>query len=76
MQQTIGRWGNNLAVRVPKAIKLFTHGQKVEISQVGGGILIKPVGGRRSMAQILSSFDGVHEGELADFGGPEGNEAW
>lgn len=76
MQQTVGLWGNNLAVRLPKAISIFTNGQKVEVSQVDGGILISPVAGRRNMAQILSSFEGVHEGELVDFGKPEGNEVW
>jgi antitoxin MazE len=76
MRQTVGIWGNNLAVRLPKAISIFTNGQKVEVSQVDDGVLIRPVSGRRSMAQILASFDGVHEGELVDFGKPEGNETW
>jgi antitoxin component of MazEF toxin-antitoxin module len=76
MQQTVGLWGNNLAVRLPKSISVFTNGQKVEVSQVDEGVLIRPVVARRTMAQILSTFDGIHDGELEDFGKPEGHELW
>jgi antitoxin component of MazEF toxin-antitoxin module len=74
MLQIIGKWGNNLAVRIPKEISTFTQGETVDVVQTGDSLLIAPLKKKRSMAELLSKEKGVHEGELADFGKAVGGE--
>ena len=75
MQQTIGEWGNNLAVRIPKEVPFFKKGQKVEVVVKENFIEIVPVKKRRSMAELLAKEDTTtHPGILVDFGPNVGEE--
>ena len=80
MLTKIQKWGNSLALRIPKAFAAdaqLENDSLVEISLVDGQIIIKPVPGSNwTLEQLLA---GVNEDNLhheIDFGPAVGNEAW
>ena len=75
MIQTVGVWGNNLAVRIPKNVPFLQKGQSVKVVVTDDMIQIIPVKKRRSMAELLADHKGVFKGELIDFGPEAGDEA-
>ena len=75
MIQTVGAWGNNLAVRIPRNVSFLQKGQSVEVIIKDDMIQIVPVKKRRSMTEILAGHKGVFKGELVDFGPEAGDEA-
>jgi antitoxin component of MazEF toxin-antitoxin module len=76
MYQTIGKWGNNLAIRIPSGVTYFKKGQLVEVLIEEERIQIVPVKRRRKMAELLASeTKNTHPGEMVDFGPDVGGEA-
>jgi antitoxin MazE len=80
MLTKVQKWGNSLALRIPKAFAAdaqLENDSLVEISLVDGQIIIKPVSGSNwTLEQLLA---GVTEDNLhheVDFGPSIGNEAW
>jgi len=80
MLTKVKKWGNSLALRIPKA---FAHDAQlendstVEISLVDGQIVIKPVIKRNwTLAQLLTGVtkDNLHA--ETDTGEALGNEVW
>jgi antitoxin MazE len=56
MQVRLGRWGNSLGLRIPKAIagKIgLVEGTCVEIETEGDRIVISPSGPRYDLAELL-----------------------
>ena len=74
MIQTVGIWGNNLAVKIPKDVSFLKKGQSVEVIVKDEIIHIVPVKKRRSMAELLAGHNGIFKGELVDFGPDVGEE--
>ena len=75
MVQTVGVWGNNLAIRIPKTVPFIEKGQKVELTVKDNVIQISPLKKRRSMAELLQSAEGAeHPALLVDFGPDVGEE--
>ena len=74
MVQTVGVWGNNLAVRIPKNVPFLQKGQSVNIIIKDDMLQIVPIKRRRSMAELLAEQKGVFKGELVDFGSEVGDE--
>lgn len=77
-QLTVQAWGNSLAVRIPSKIARNARlvlGQPVAIEVVDGSVVVTPEGKvRRSLAQLLKSYDpAIHGGEI-DTGGRVGKE--
>jgi len=76
----VQRWGNSLAVRIPKSFAQevgVMDGSLVEMRLVDGGLLVEPVSVRRLSLQKL--LDGVTEANLhaeVDTGSAHGSEAW
>jgi antitoxin component of MazEF toxin-antitoxin module len=57
MEQTIGVWGNNHAVRIPKELDTFESGEKVNINQLeDGSICITPAARLRSLKDLLNDL--------------------
>jgi antitoxin MazE len=76
----VQRWGNSLAVRIPKSFAEevgFIDGSPVEMRLVDGGLLVEPVSARPpSLEELLR---GVSESNLhaeVDTGPAQGFEAW
>jgi antitoxin MazE len=69
MTTTIGNWGNNLGLRLPRNLarrSRLTLGTEVKLEIVDGGILIKPIGRRkgRTLKQMLAERKAGHVGEF------------
>lgn len=80
MLTKIQKWGNSLALRIPKAFAVdaqLDNDSLVEISLVEGQIVIKPVA--RTNWTLEELLEGVNENNLhneIDTGSPVGNEVW
>ena len=59
-RQALRRWGNSLGIRLPAAIAREARRQEdqdVELSVVEGGVLIRPVQPRLSLAERLAAYE-------------------
>jgi antitoxin MazE len=80
MKTRIQKWGNSLAVRIPKAYieeaGLAVNGE-VEVNLVDGQLVIIPIAKTTfTLEALLAGIypDNIHE--TVDTDGPMGNEAW
>ena len=79
MRTSLQKWGNSLAVRIPKAIAEeagVAESDDLEIAVIGEVIQIRRCRPAPALLDLLGQVtpDNLH-GE-ADFGRPEGREAW
>ncbi len=79
MDTQINRWGNSLAVRIPRAYARKTGldvGTPIVLSVQGGRLIITP---RTPHYELQELLDGVDEENLpveVDWGPPVGREIW
>ncbi len=76
MEQIVKKWGNSLALRIPKGIAKqlnIKEGSKVEIKLEGEKIVVVP---KKDLSELLERItpENLH-GEV-DWGKREGNETW
>jgi antitoxin MazE len=80
MLTKVQKWGNSLALRIPKAFALdarLDNNSIVEVSLVDGQIVIKPVAAQAwSLEQLLSGVSSNNLHHETDTGGAVGNEVW
>jgi len=80
MKTTIQRWGNSLALRIPKPFAEETHvkdGTPVLLSLSDGSLVIRPI--RRSKASLktlLSEVDAARLNVAVFDDAPRGKEIW
>jgi len=78
MQTILKKWGNSLAVRIPKSVALELHlddGTEVELSRHDEGILIA-VGNRARLKKLVESISDENIHHETDTGKPIGREVW
>lgn len=80
MEQKITKWGNSLAVRLPKYLcddLDLSNGSAVDIQESDDGlsIIITAKKERKTIDELFEGYDGPKLKEV-DFGEPEGREAW
>ena len=80
MRISVQKWGNSLAVRIPKAIAResgIDSGSAVDLRLVKGSIVLKPEPKPRfTLDDLLAEVnDGNRHGEVQS-GPPTGREAW
>ena len=80
MQTKIQKWGNSLAIRIPKSFAVdinLKQDELVDLTVDESKIVITPIGGKKySLEELLK---GVSENNLhgeIDSGGPIGKEVW
>ena len=80
MKTKVARWGNSLALRLPKQLTTsynISEGCDVEIVEEAAGLLVKPVSKRKF--QLDDLLNGVTKknlhGEITS-DGPRGREIW
>lgn len=79
MKIRVQRWGNSLAVRIPKAFAQevgLVDGSPVELAVVGNHLVVEP---SRLSLQLEDLLAGVTEENIhqeVNTGGSVGNEAW
>ncbi len=79
MQAHVQKWGNSLAVRIPKPFALdigLVQNSIVSVSVVEGNLVLKPIKPYPSLDDLLVGIteDNLHQ-EI-ETGGSVGNEVW
>jgi antitoxin MazE len=75
------KWGNSLALRVPKAFAQevgASEGKAAELTVENGALVVK-VAKKRRRYSLESLLDGITEENkhaVSDWGTPRGNEVW
>ena len=79
MRARIAKWGNSLALRLPKALAeevRLVAGATVELRVEGGGLVVVPARKQYRLADLLAEIKPeVGHGET-DWGVPRGKETW
>ncbi len=80
MHAKIQKWGNSLALRIPKPLAEesdLAQGSEVNISLVRGRLIIEPTRSPKySLDELLDSVTSKNRHAEIDMGGPVGREAW
>jgi antitoxin MazE len=80
MKATIQKWGNSLALRIPRTVAEelgLEQRSLVELSMTRGTLVLKPVKQvRPTLAALLEKVttDNIHA--AVDLGPPQGRESW
>ena len=79
MKTLVQKWGNSLAVRIPKTMAehiKIKEGAAVDMVEERGGLLIKPQGGRASLKALLTKVRPENLHRETRTGRPRGKEIW
>lgn len=80
MRTRIQKWGNSLAIRIPKPFAEeagVRQGAEVELAVSRGRLVVAPLGqGRYDLRDLLAAVTASNLHEEVDFGGRIGREAW
>jgi antitoxin MazE len=75
----IVRWGNSMAVRLPKVVLRDAGLQEGDVLEFGtrkGTIVAKPVRRKANLRDLLAKVTPENVHEEIDWGKPRGKEAW
>jgi len=79
MRSQVQKWGNSLALRIPKSFAIEAGLREdgiVDLALVEGKLIVTPQTEPLSLEALLA---GIHPDNLhgeQEFGGPVGNEVW
>jgi antitoxin MazE len=82
MQATISKWGNSLALRLPRHVADQVHledGATVDLQVDGDSIRITPTRKKFKLSELLANEparEGVATSRESDWGEPKGEEVW
>jgi antitoxin MazE len=80
MKTAVQRWGNSLALRIPRTFATETRiseGSKVELSLKSGALVVRPIQrNRHSLAALLRRVTPANRHESMSTGYPVGQEVW
>lgn len=77
--QTLKKWGNSPAVRIPAALMEVAHlalNQQVEVWAENGRVIIEPLPPPCSLGQLLAAITPENCHAEVDFGTAQGSEAF
>ena len=78
MNTEIRKWGNSLALRIPKAVASevnLSEGSEVTLAAIDGRLVVTPVTDRRyKLEELLSAVSKSNLHTEVDFGRPAGKE--
>ena len=79
MQLAIAKWGNSLALRLPRHVieeaKLH-EGSPVALVVRAGEVVVTPVRKKYKLDALLAQMDDSHKAAEVDWGAAEGEEDW
>jgi antitoxin MazE len=78
MTMRIARWGNSLAVRLPKAVAEqagLDEGTQVDVAVEGGRLVVTPVEGP-SLEELARGITADNRHAEVEWGESQGHEAW
>ena len=80
MESSVQKWGNSLAVRIPRPFAAdlgIEEGTEVDVAVEDGGLVIRPLRRTRlSLADLLGAVDGGNVHGETDTGPAVGGESW
>ena len=80
MNTTVQKWGNSLALRIPRSVAEDTRlhrGSVVDIVLIGGKIVVKPTRQRHyTLAKLLKGVTKRNRHAEVDWGRRVGQETW
>ena len=79
MKTKVQRWGNSLALRIPKPFAIeagLDDGESVNISLEDGKIIIEKPTSSYSLEELLDGVTSENIHAEIDLGNPMGNEVW
>jgi antitoxin MazE len=79
MRSAIAKWGNSLALRLPKSVAAdagFAEGTPVELSAQTGKLIIAPARPKYRLAELLAQITPDNRHDEVDWGAPKGTEEW
>jgi len=79
MQAAIAKWGNSLALRLPRhAVEgaKLKEGAAVEVEVKDGTLVITPVRKKFKLSDLLAQMDESQKHKETDWGGRQGEEEW
>ena len=79
MATRVRRWGNSLAVRIPKPVARevgLAEGGEVALEVREGALEIRPLGARYRLDELISEIRESNLHDEAEWGEPRGREAW
>ncbi|MFM9904062.1 MAG: AbrB/MazE/SpoVT family DNA-binding domain-containing protein [Pyrinomonadaceae bacterium] len=80
MKVQIQKWGNSLALRIPKSFAVesnVTRGSTVEVSMNNGTIVVTPVeDSKYTLEDLVDGITDENRHDEIEWGRPVGNEVW
>lgn len=80
MRTKVQKWGNSLALRIPKSFArevTVAEGSTVDLSVADGQLVVKPVPKKRyDLQELLSQVTDENRHEEISTGQPRGKEIW
>jgi len=79
MRATIAKWGNSLALRLPRQVvekANMKEGAIVDIAVRAGVLVIKPMRQRYELSDLLTNHESKHRHMAVRWGTRRGEEVW
>ena len=79
MTTQVAKWGNSLALRIPRSVAAamdVRDGDAVEVTVEQGAIVIRPAAPRYSLDELVGRITARNRHSETDWGGPMGDESW
>lgn len=79
MRTSIAKWGNSLAVRIPRQVierANLREGEAVEVTAKGGALVVAAVRPRYRLSDLLAKETAKTRHAEIDWGKPRGKEVW
>lgn len=79
MKVQVQKWGNSLALRIPKSFAIETHideGSTVEMTLGKNEIVMRPTKKELTLESLLADITDENLHGEVDFGASEGSEVW
>ncbi len=79
MRANIAKWGNSLALRLPRSIAAdvrLEEGTPVDLVVEAGGLVIRPSPPTWSLADLVAGITLANRHAETDWSAPRGREVW
>jgi antitoxin MazE len=79
MRTQVGKWGNSLAVHIPRKYAKdlgLKEGMTLDVSLVKGGLVFRTRGGSYTLDELVAGITPENRHGESDWGEAAGNEAW
>jgi antitoxin MazE len=79
MTTQIAKWGNSLALRIPRNLAAEVNvqdGDRVDVSVENGALVVRPARKRYTIEELVADMTPDNRHGETDWGKPRGKEVW